>query len=235
MPQASAAQIFADACGLWQKNAALPPALRRPTRPSNACSGRDSGIAYRGSLDEESETPISPSASGSTALNNPEELACSRPARASWACALDEAQPSRCCGWSTSSKPANAQFNLTAIRDRPGMLVKHVLDSLTLQPLPARRASGRRRHRRGLSRPGAGHRQPARHFTLIEAIGKKARFVQQTVSRLGLGNAQVVHARAESYRPANFSIQWRLGPCPRWPISSPMPATCARPAAGCWR
>src|SRR5208282_2509544 len=29
---------------------------------------------------------------------------------------------------------ANAQFNLTAIRDRPGMLRKHVLDSLTLLP-----------------------------------------------------------------------------------------------------
>ena len=28
----------------------------------------------------------------------------------------------------------NAQFNLTAIRDRPGMLRKHVLDSLSLQP-----------------------------------------------------------------------------------------------------
>lgn len=29
---------------------------------------------------------------------------------------------------------ANAQFNLTAIRDRPGMLVKHVFDSLSLLP-----------------------------------------------------------------------------------------------------
>ena len=29
---------------------------------------------------------------------------------------------------------ANSQFNLTAIRDRPGMLRKHVLDSLSLQP-----------------------------------------------------------------------------------------------------
>src|ERR1017187_4673230 len=28
----------------------------------------------------------------------------------------------------------NEQFNLTAIRDRPGMLRKHVLDSLSLQP-----------------------------------------------------------------------------------------------------
>ena len=28
----------------------------------------------------------------------------------------------------------NSQFNLTAIRDRPGMLRKHVLDSLSVQP-----------------------------------------------------------------------------------------------------
>src|SRR5271169_5059448 len=28
----------------------------------------------------------------------------------------------------------NKQFNLTAIRDRPGMLTKHVLDSLSVQP-----------------------------------------------------------------------------------------------------
>ncbi len=35
----------------------------------------------------------------------------------------------------------NAQFNLTAIRDRPGMLRKHVLDSLTLRPTFAASAS----------------------------------------------------------------------------------------------
>lgn len=96
---------------------------------------------------------------------------------------------------------ANAQFNLTAIRDRPGMLTKHVLDSLTLQPY----LRGERFADVGT---GAGFPglplailNPQRRFTLIEATGKKARFVEQTVQALGCGNVQVVNARAESYRP----------------------------------
>jgi 16S rRNA (guanine527-N7)-methyltransferase len=42
---------------------------------------------------------------------------------------------------------------------------------------------------------------PQRRFTLIEATGKKARFVEQTTQRLGCGNVLVVNSRAESYRP----------------------------------
>jgi 16S rRNA (guanine527-N7)-methyltransferase len=95
----------------------------------------------------------------------------------------------------------NAQFNLTAIRDRLGMLRKHVLDSLSLQP-----------YLRGVRLAdigtGAGFPglplaivNPQRRFTLVEATGKKARFVEQTVRRLGCENVQVEHARAENYRP----------------------------------
>src|SRR5580658_9119338 len=95
----------------------------------------------------------------------------------------------------------NAQFNLTAIRDRLGMLRKHVLDSLSLQP-----------YLRGVRvadiGTGAGFPglplaivNPQRRFTLVEATGKKARFVVETAERLGVDNVQVVHSRAESYRP----------------------------------
>jgi 16S rRNA (guanine527-N7)-methyltransferase len=42
---------------------------------------------------------------------------------------------------------------------------------------------------------------PARRFVLIEATGKKARFVMETALRLGCTNVNVVNARAESYRP----------------------------------
>jgi 16S rRNA (guanine527-N7)-methyltransferase len=42
---------------------------------------------------------------------------------------------------------------------------------------------------------------PQRRFTLIEATGKKARFIAQTAESLHCANVQVVHARAENYRP----------------------------------
>ena len=96
---------------------------------------------------------------------------------------------------------ANRQFNLTAIRDRPGMLRKHVLDSLSLQPylLGTRLADVGT----GAGFPGLvlAIVNPDRRFTLIEATGKKARFVEQTAGRLGLGNVAVVNSRAETYRP----------------------------------
>jgi 16S rRNA (guanine527-N7)-methyltransferase len=95
----------------------------------------------------------------------------------------------------------NEQFNLTAIRDRLGMLQKHVLDSMSLQPY----LRGERLADVGT---GAGFPglvlavvNPHRRFTLIEATAKKARFVEQTAQRIGCGNVLVVNSRAESYRP----------------------------------
>src|SRR6202453_1935738 len=96
---------------------------------------------------------------------------------------------------------ANAQFNLTAIRDRPGMLRKHLLDSLSLQPF----LKGTR-----IADVGTGAGFPGlplaivnaeRRFSLIEATTKKARFVVRTAERLGLANVEVVNERAERFRP----------------------------------
>jgi 16S rRNA (guanine527-N7)-methyltransferase len=95
----------------------------------------------------------------------------------------------------------NAQFNLTAIRDRPSMLRKHVLDSLSVQPfLRGGRVAD---IGTGAGFPGLPLAivNPERRFTLVEATGKKARFAEQTATHLGVDNVQVVHERAENYRP----------------------------------
>ena len=114
---------------------------------------------------------------------------------------MSEAQRSALLRLIDALQEGNAQFNLTGIRDRAGMLRKHVLDSLSLQPY----LGGTRIADIGT---GAGFpglplaiMNPARQFTLIEATGKKARFVVQTAAVLGLQNVEIVNQRAEAYRP----------------------------------
>ena len=117
---------------------------------------------------------------------------------------LDAARAETLLNLVDALEQGNAQFNLTAIRDRPGMLRKHVLDSMSLAPY----LRGERIADVGT---GAGFPglvlavvDPQRRFTLIEATGKKARFVEQTVQRIGCGNVLVVNSRAESYRPSEL-------------------------------
>jgi 16S rRNA (guanine527-N7)-methyltransferase len=97
----------------------------------------------------------------------------------------------------------NRAFNLTAVREPNEMITRHVLDSLTA-----------RRFLHGLSvldvGTGAGLPglplaivEPRRQFALLDAAGKKVRFVQHAVGELALGNVQVVQSRVEHYSPAD--------------------------------
>ena len=96
----------------------------------------------------------------------------------------------------------NTRMNLTAIRDRPSQLTKHLLDSLTVLPyLQGERIAD---VGSGAGFPGIPLAivEPHRHFTLIESTGKKCRFLEHVREALGLPNVEVVQSRAESYQPA---------------------------------
>jgi len=114
---------------------------------------------------------------------------------------LDEAQLAKLVAHLDLLDEWNARMNLTAIRDRPSQLTKHLLDSLAVQPyLVGQRIAD---VGSGAGFPGIPLAivEPGRQFALIESTGKKCRFLEHVRDTLGLANVEVVQSRAESYRP----------------------------------
>jgi 16S rRNA (guanine527-N7)-methyltransferase len=101
----------------------------------------------------------------------------------------------------------NQRMNLTAIRERPQQITKHLLDSLSIQPV----LHGKRVCDIGT---GAGFPgiplaivNPQREFTLIDSTAKKLKFIDHVAQLLALRNITTVHTRAENHRPeARFDV-----------------------------
>jgi 16S rRNA (guanine527-N7)-methyltransferase len=96
----------------------------------------------------------------------------------------------------------NRVHNLTALREPETMLVRHVLDSLSILP----RVSGPwvADVGSGAGLPGIplALARPEWHVVLIESIHKKAAFLQQARIELKLENVEVAAERVEHYHPA---------------------------------
>lgn len=92
----------------------------------------------------------------------------------------------------------NKAYNLTAIRDPKEMLVKHLLDSLSiLKDLPAGRLLD---IGTGGGMPGMiiALCQPERECVLLDSNGKKIRFLKQFIADLKLKNVIAVQTRVEN-------------------------------------
>jgi len=92
----------------------------------------------------------------------------------------------------------NRQVNLTSITTLPGVVTKHLVDSLTLLPLLL---SGQR-----VLDVGSGGGFPGLPLAIatadleivsVDAVAKKINFQRHVVRRLGLSNCQPVHWRME--------------------------------------
>lgn len=100
----------------------------------------------------------------------------------------------------------NRAYNLTAVREPREMVPRHLLDSLAMEPFLDGIAT--------LADLGTGPglpgiplaiARPGLRVTLVEANGKKARFLREAVRTLGLDNAEVAESRIEALdRPGAF-------------------------------
>jgi 16S rRNA (guanine527-N7)-methyltransferase len=114
---------------------------------------------------------------------------------------LDATQVSRLIAQLDLLDEWGERMNLTAIRERSQQVTKHVLDSLSVAPwLRGRQVAD---VGSGAGFPGIPLAivRPDLQFSLIEATGKKCRFLEHVRDTLGLTNVAVVKSRAEAYKP----------------------------------
>lgn len=95
----------------------------------------------------------------------------------------------------------NQIYNLTAVRSPEEMVIRHILDSLSILswlqgPRILDVGSGA-----GLPGIPLAITRPEFVFYLVDSSGKRTRFMIQAVSQLGLANVNVVHCRIEDYDP----------------------------------
>jgi 16S rRNA (guanine527-N7)-methyltransferase len=107
----------------------------------------------------------------------------------------------------------NGTYNLTAVRDPARMLTQHLVDCMAIVAPLRRHLGDAKAHRlldvgSGGGLPGivVAILNPAIDVTCIDAVGKKAAFIQQVAARLRMGNLHARHGRVEQLKAPSFNV-----------------------------
>jgi len=103
----------------------------------------------------------------------------------------------------------NATYNLTAVRDPQQMIAQHLLDSLAVAGLVQGDSLADIGSGAGLPGIPLAIVAPERQVTLIDANGKKTRFLREVVRSLELGNVRIEATRVEAARGAYATVTAR--------------------------
>lgn len=112
---------------------------------------------------------------------------------------LSDQQKQQLLAYVTLLDKWNKAYNLTSVRDPQQMLVKHIMDSIVVDP----HLTGSRfiDVGTGPGLPGIPLAivRPNAHFTLLDSLGKRVRFLRQVQYELGLKNVEPVQSRVEAF------------------------------------
>ncbi|WP_313684289.1 MULTISPECIES: 16S rRNA (guanine(527)-N(7))-methyltransferase RsmG [unclassified Pantoea] len=112
---------------------------------------------------------------------------------------LSDQQKQQLVGYVELLHKWNKAYNLTSVRDPQQMLVRHILDSIVVEP----HLQGDRfiDVGTGPGLPGIPLAivRPQAQFTLLDSLGKRVRFLRQVQHELGLTNVTPVQSRVEEF------------------------------------
>lgn len=112
---------------------------------------------------------------------------------------LSDHQQQQLVGYVNLLHKWNKAYNLTSVRDPNEMLIRHILDSIVVAPY----LQGSRfiDVGTGPGLPGIPLSivRPESHFTLLDSLGKRVRFLRQVQHELHLENIAPVQSRVEDF------------------------------------
>ena len=126
---------------------------------------------------------------------------------------LSEAQLQQLLDYLGLIQKWNKVYNLTAVRDPQAMLVQHLVDSLSLIPALRRHLAAQPGQRlmdvgSGGGLPGVvvAICEPGLDVSCVDAVAKKASFIQQVAAELRLPNLHGLHSRVEELKVPPFDV-----------------------------